>query len=408
MTTMFKWRSNPNVLARLVDGNDIKTWTARQVVLKPNEACAFIVDGRIGDIVSEKVVRNIGGGLSRHIADMMGATATDRRMLFAMTGPVDILVPFEASLADGSSVLGYTNLRLQLRKDDIPKLLNVFANHAPLLDKDALVKLVKTELITRIVVPTMAGCASQEQLRSAAFQEHLEMHTEVEMRQTLSSIGFTFLRAFISTNKTDQEKLSKLRNDLAFATQTEGANSEAVIERIAIREATTLRRIECEINVKQAKARGEVTVQAESELLQLRKQEAVWEAELKRDQGQADLRMQESSHQTTKAMDLFEQVQARKRDRIQQQQDFQDKRMDTQNELQMKMMEMAAQNGALTPEVMQEFLRQQTAQKAIDGESQGSTPASPPPMAPPANQCQSCNAVMMPDWKACPHCGWTR
>lgn len=400
MSTMFKWRSNPNIIARLVNGNDIQTWTSRQVVLKPNEACAFIIDGRIGDIISEKVVRNIGGGLSRHIADMMGATATDRRMLFAMTGPVDLLVPFEASLGDGSNVLGYTNLRVQLRKDDIPKLLNIFANHAPLLDKDALIALIREELITRIVVPAMSGCASNEQLRSAKFQEQLEMHTEVEMRQTLSSIGFTFLRAFISTNKTDQEKLARLKKDLAFATQTEGANSEAIMERIAIREATTLRRIECEINVKQAKARGEVTVQAESELLQLRKQEAVWEAELKRDQGKADLRMKESSHQTEQAMELFEQVQARKRDRVQQQQEFQEKRMDTQNDLQVKMMEMAAQSGALTPEVMQEFLRQQTAQKAIDGDSPVPTVTPPQPTV-----CSSCNAQLMPGWKACPQCG---
>ena len=41
--------------------------------------------------------------------------------------------------------------------------------------------------------------------------------------------------------------------------------------------------------------------------------------------------------------------------------------MDKQNDLQVKMMEMAAENDALTPEVMQEFLRQQTAQKAVDG-----------------------------------------
>ena len=43
--------------------------------------------------------------------------------------------------------------------------------------------------------------------------------------------------------------------------------------------------------------------------------------------------------------------------------DHQNQRMDKQNELQVKMMEMAAQNDAPTPEVMQEFLRQQTAQK---------------------------------------------
>lgn len=367
MTANFRWRSNPNIVARLVDGNDIQTWKARQVVLKPNEACAFIIDGRIGDIVSEKIVRNIGGGLGRHIADMVGATATDRRMLFAMTGPLDLWIPFSESLHDGSKAEGHMNLRIQLRKEDIPKLLNIFANHAPLLDREGLIGFLGHEVTTRCIVPAMAKCSSVEELRGSDFQEHLEMHAEVEMRQTLSTLGFTFLRAFISTNKTDQEKLARLKADLDMATNTEGVNAEALMERIAIREAATLRRIECEVNVERAKKRGEVTIQAESELLELRKQEEVWDAELKRDQGQADLRMQESSHKTDEAMRLFEQVQARKRDRVEQSQQHQDKRMDKQNDIQVKMMEMAAEHGALTPEVIQEFLRQQTAQKAIDG-----------------------------------------
>ena len=402
MTTNFKWRSNPNIVARLVDGNDIQTWKSQQVVLKPNEACAFIIDGRIGDIVSEKVVSNIGGGLGRHIAEMIGATATDRRMLFAMTGPLDLWIPFSSNLSTGSEATGHMNLRIQLRKEDIPKLLNIFANHAPLLDRAGLIGFLGHEVITRCIVPAMAKCSSIEELRSSDFQEHLEMHAEVEMRQTLSTLGFTFLRAFISTSKTDQEKLARLKADLDTATQTEGANADALMERIAIREAATLRRIECEVNVERAKKRGEVTIQAESELLELRKQESVWEAELKRDHGQLDLRMKESSHKTTQAMELFEQVQARKRDRVQQSQEHQDQRMDKQNDIQTKMMEMAAEQGALTPEVMQEFLRQQTAQKAIDGNN-SDTPATPPVAA----VCRKCQATLMPEWKACPHCGST-
>ena len=252
-------------------------------------------------------------------------------------------------------------------------------------------------------VPALAKCTSIEELRSSEFQEHLEMHTEVEMRQTLSTLGFTFLRAFISTSKTDQEKLARLKADFDFATKTEGANADALMERIAIREAATLRRIECEVNVERAKKRGEVTIQAESELLELRKQESVWEAELKRDQGRSDLRMKESSHKTSQAMDLFDQVQNRKRDRIQQSQEHQDQRMDKQNDIQTKMMEMAAQQGALTPEVMQEFLRQQTAQKAIDGTD--SVSQATPPVG---SVCQQCQAAMMPGWKACPHCGWSQ
>jgi hypothetical protein len=49
---------------------------------------------------------------------------------------------------------------------------------------------------------------------------------------------------------------------------------------------------------------------------------------------------------------------------------------------------------------MQEFLRQQTAQKAIDGSD------SEAPSTPPTNSvCQQCQAAMMPGWKSCPHCG---
>ena len=69
---------------------------------------------------------------------------------------------------------------------------------------------------------------------------------------------------------------------------------------------------------------------------------------------------------------MFAEVQARKAERIANQQEFQKQRMDSQNQLQKEIMELAAQHGALTPEVVQEMLRQQTAQKAIDGKEEDS------------------------------------
>ena len=175
------------------------------------------------------------------------------------------------------------------------------------------------------------------------------------------------------------------------------------MEKIAIREAATLRRIECEVNVAKAKAAGKVAVEIESELKELRKQEALWEAEHKRDSAKADLRMKESSHKTEQAMALFEQVQARKRDRMKQQFDHQNQRMSAQNEIQMKIMEMAAENDALTPELLQEFLKQQTAQKAVDGsglESENNNVITNT-----ENTCPNCSNTIKAEWKACPHCG---
>ena len=402
MSNRYRWRDNPNILARLIDANNLNTWKAQEVVLKPNEACAFIVDGRIGDILTEKVVSNIAGGFNRFIGDMMGVTAKDRRLLFAMTGPADISIPFSGNLPNGSKVNGFANIRVQLRSEDIPKLLNMFANSAPLLDRKRLAEVLHNELMMRVINPSLAECSDETMLRQSAFQDKFEMRTEVELRPTLSTLGFTILKAFITSNQTDNEKITQLQSELAAATNTEGAHAEALMERIAIREAATLRRIECEVNIAKAEAAGKVSVELQSELKQLRKQEAQWEAELKRDEGKANLRMKESSHKTEQAMALFEQVQAKKRARVAQQMEHQNQRMDKQNDLQMKMMEMAANNDALTPEVMQEFLRQQTAQKAVDGpggEIEASSNSSN------EQTCPSCSKPIMAGWKACPHCG---
>ena len=402
MSNRYRWRDNPNILARLIDANNLNTWKAQEVVLKPNEACAFIVDGRIGDILTEKVVSNIAGGFNRFIGDMMGVTAKDRRLLFAMTGPADISIPFSGNLPSGSKVNGFANIRVQLRSEDIPKLLNMFANSAPLLDRKRLAEVLHNELMMRVINPSLAECSDEAMLRQSAFQDKFEMRTEVELRPTLSTLGFTILKAFITSNQTDNEKITQLQSELAAATNTEGAHAEALMERIAIREAATLRRIECEVNIAKVEAAGKVSVELQSELKELRKQEAHWEAELKRDEGRANLRMKESSHKTEQAMALFEQVQAKKRERVAQQMEHQNQRMDKQNDLQMKMMEMAANNDALTPEVMQEFLRQQTAQKAVDGpggEIDSTSNSSD------EQTCHSCSKPIMAGWKACPHCG---
>ena len=155
----------------------------------------------------------------------------------------------------------------------------------------------------------------------------------------------------------------------AVEAQTAGnqANTEAELARYAQTEALTLARIEMETKVARARAQGKVTVELESDLKELRAQEAKWNAELNYERGKMEIRSDEADAKTKRAMDMFEQVQERKAARIAKQQEFQNQRMENQNQFQKEMMELAAQHGALSPEVIQELLKQQTAQKAIDG-----------------------------------------
>jgi hypothetical protein len=416
----YRWRDEPNIIARLVNADKIKTFSTQQVILKPNEAMAMIMDGRIGDILSETVVKNLAGGLGRWFGEQMGVTATDRRLLFAMTGPMDYMVPFEAAMSDGQMAKGHANLRLKIAKDDLPKLLNIFANRAPTLRRNDVTAIIQTELLNKVIQPCVAACNGTDDLRGSLFQERLEMTAEMEMRNLLSNMGFTLLKAFAITNPTDMELVDQHRARQAAIAAGESVNAEHAAHMFHQQEISALARIEMEVGIARAKAAGKVTVEMESELKDLRKREEHWQAEFKRDKALQDLELEkvETLHgldqdkkqaKVDQAMAMFEQVQAKKTARVGQMQDHQNQRMDSQNDMQMKMMEMAKEAGALTPEVMQEFFKQQTAQKAIDGDgteggrqySSSPTPQSQPP--PPPNNC--CGLVIQPGWSACPKCG---
>ena len=115
----------------------------------------------------------------------------------------------------------------------------MFANSAPLLDRKRLAEVLHNELMMRVINPSLAECSNEAMLRQSAFQDKFEMRTEVELRPTLSTLGFTILKAFITSNQTDNEKITQLQSELAAATNTEGAHAEALMERIAIREEQT-------------------------------------------------------------------------------------------------------------------------------------------------------------------------
>lgn len=389
----YRWRDSPDTISRLVNANDIQTFANQQVMLKPNEVCVLIIDGKIGDILTETHLKSMAGGFSRWLGDKVGLTASDRRLLFAMSGPMDYWVPFEGQLSNGEAAKGFANLRLKMNTEDVPKLLNYFANNAPVLDRNGLINIIRNEVIARVVTPCLASCSSAADLRGAAFLEQFEMTAEIEMRNLLANLGFTLLKSFPITNPTDMEMVQRHRATVEAQTTGTQVNTDAQIAHYAQTEAITLARIQMENNVKRAHAKGQVTIELEHDLKGLRAEEARWDAELNRDKGQMNLRVDEADAKAKRAMDMFSQVQARKADRVQNQNEFQNQRMAAQNELQSKMMEMAADHGALTPEVMAEFLRQQTAQKAVDSSKQ---------VAP--TNC-SCGILLQPGWKACPGCG---
>ena len=292
-------------------------------------------------------------------------------------------------------------MRLQIQRDDVPKLVNIFANSGRELNRGFFVKMYETEIMSRVVVPLLSKQADINAVRSSDFADMIEMAVRAEMRGSFDQYGITMLRAFAVVNETDLEKLQAYTQQTKVMAARADLVNETALDAIDRQQTLTLARIEAEANVAKAKARGEVEVALESELLELRKQEAEWAAQRDDMAARQDIQLDGKQRKMEIAMSAFEQVQAAKRERMAQEADANLTRQQHTDDIQREMMQMAAESGALTPEVMQTFLEQQSAQKGHDNKS-----AVAPEQAP-SSSCPSCGENVQIGWQVCPHCGIT-
>ncbi len=315
MAQAYKWRSEPNIIARMVDGNEIKTWRSRNITLKPNEACVFVVDGQIGPIFSDRMVNQIGGGFTRHVANIFGATATDRRILFGMTGPFDIAIPFSTLTQRGLQVQGHVRLRLKLMKEDLPKMLNYFTNHGSTLNRLNIVNLFKEHVNQRLIAASFSNCDSESTIRSEQFQAMFSMNAEALLRHPLASVGLTLLSVYAVTERTSSEHLALHRVRVEQGTEQEQINATARQKAIEVREGIALRTIACEVEVARAKIRGDQTLEVERELIHIRALEAVLRSEDERNMRLMAEHERQKATRIEQAVAMFERVQSAKRER---------------------------------------------------------------------------------------------
>ena len=396
-----RWRDSPEVIARMIDSGSIQSWTVKNIVLKPNETCVIMADGKIQDILSETVLKNYVGGFTRWLGSKIGVGSRDHKMIFAMTGPFDLLFKMEGATADGGRVNGMLNMRLQIQRDDVPKLVNIFTSSGRELNRGFFVKMYEQEIMSRVIIPLLSKQADINAVRSSDFADLLEMAVRAEMRGSFDQYGITMLRAFAVVNETDLEKLQSYTQQTNVMAARADVVNETALAAIDRQQSLTLARIEAEANIAKAQARGEVEAALEGELLELRKQEAEWSAERHDISARQDIELDGKERKMDIAMNAFEQVQAAKRARMAQQSDADISRQENTDDIQREMMKMAADNGALTPEVMQTFLEQQSAQKSNDNPQPISQETGP------ISTCGNCSGQIQLGWQACPHCGNT-
>lgn len=374
--TRFRWRTNPTVIARYVMGHHVPA--GMEVTLKPNEACVVVEDGRVAGVATQQhmeVNPNVGM-LSR----MFGRNQPNRSFLFVFLGPHDVLFPVEVTTGDGQVLSGICSMRVAFTRESVPRLLQVPAKGAHEITVAELAKVLHPEVLAHLR-GVMSGHGADDLRRGDGLEDLL--HTlEQRMRATLSSYGLTQQSSFVSWNESDSQELLRMQRDL-----------EHLVERNAILDATAAAEMEqalsarvraAEQQSRMANAEASAQIAADGALERARWQELAATEGVQHDarrtqeiaeaqhqvemarleaQRQAEQAAPEQAQREAKVAEaarLFDEVQARKRDRMAMEAEREQARLDAVSAGSDKMIETLSRIAETSddPQVAMEALRQ--------------------------------------------------
>tara|TARA_Y100000589_G_scaffold92450_1_gene87347 strand:- start:7690 stop:8913 length:1224 start_codon:yes stop_codon:yes gene_type:complete len=339
----YKWRNNPAVIAKYVHDRDVPK--GAEVTLKPNEACVVVEDGRISGIATQKHMEvNPEAGL---LSKMFGRGNPKRTFLFVFLGPHELILRIEGMTSDGRSASGFMVMRVSISRESASRLLQLPAKGNMEITAASLVEILESEVNARL--KPVIHQITEDQLRNVDATSDLMMEVRTGMRSTFESLGIQLQTSFVNWNTTEAEKVLKMRGDLSAM-----ADRNAIMEEQQIMEmekilAANLRAAELEARSRMSSLAAEERAKSEVDLAALR---AAGDLDLERwnqtarlyserEELRRDQEMAEADHQVSlaereaerqrilrenelqteerkqkSAMEMFDHVQARKRERM--------------------------------------------------------------------------------------------
>jgi hypothetical protein len=289
---------------------------------------------------------------------MFGRGNPKRTFLFVFLGPHDLLLRLNTQTTDGQPAIGMLNLRLNITREQAPKLLQLPAKGKMEITTGTLVDALEKEIQANLN-PMIQG-QTLESLRTVEATEELLAELRVSMRATVTSFGFTFDNVFVNWDQTESERLLKMRADLenlvmrnTIIDESEASEMERILShnmrkaelqaRLNMTGVSAEERAKVELELAKVKSAGELEMARWNQLnqLQIAKQDARRGQELsdahhdvevtqiklegdreisqfqdERADAELDRKLAEKKGKAEVAMDLFAGVQDRKKERM--------------------------------------------------------------------------------------------
>ena len=351
----YKWRNNPAVIAKYVHDREVPK--GAEVTLKPNEACVVVEDGRISGIATQKHMEvNPEAGL---LSKIFGRGNPKRTFLFVFLGPHELILRIEGMTSDGRSASGFMVMRVSISRESASRLLQLPAKGNMEITAATLVEILESEVNARL--KPIIHQLTEDQLRNADATSDLMMEVRTAMRSTFESLGVQLQTSFVNWNTTEAEKVLKMRADLSAM-----ADRNAIMEEQQIMEmekilAANLRaaeldarsrmsslaaeeRAKSEVDLAALRAEGDLDLERwnqsarlysekenlrrETEMAEADHQVGLAEREAERQRILQETDIQTEERKQKSAMEMFDQVQARKRERMAMEADREQNRID--------------------------------------------------------------------------------
>ena len=339
----FRWRTNPTVIAHYMNDADVPRQA--EVTLKPNEVCVVLENGKIVGSVSQthmEVSPQVG-----LFGTLFGKSNPVRSFIFAFTGPHAVLVQVRGVADNGDEINCLITLKLEITRETAPRLISFPAKGT---------MTVQAGNIATLVSPAVSSAALQHlrgmdaaSMRTVQANEDVMYAVKTALRATLDEHGMAFRSGFITWSTTAAEQQLQHQHDLERLQLSKDIESDKqaveldhlikseqrkheVNARMALVGVQAKEAAELKLELERIKGAGELDLQTwrQQQHLQDQQMDAARTEALKVAQADVELAKLEAERQKTlasvahdaedqkmnRAMNMFEQVQAKKQERM--------------------------------------------------------------------------------------------
>tara|TARA_B100001113_G_scaffold353134_1_gene356457 strand:- start:2065 stop:3237 length:1173 start_codon:yes stop_codon:yes gene_type:complete len=369
--------------------NDADVPREAEVTLKPNEVCVVLENGKIVGSVSQQHLQvNPEIGL---FSKLFGKTNPVRSFMFAFTGPHSILVQVRGISEGGDEINCLVTLKIEVTRETATRLLTFPAKGT---------MMVQAKDIADILSPVVNSTALQhlhglnaDSMRTVQVNDDLMYAVKTALRGTLDEHGLTYRTGFVTWSSTaaeqqlqhqhDLERLQLARNkeseqqavELDHFIRTEQRKHE-VNARMALVGVQAKEAAEMKLELERLKASGEFNLQQwrqqqelDNEQAESERSKAIKDAETsvelakleaERQKALGSIEKDAENDKMARAMEMFEQVQARKRDRMQIKNEQEQQRLDKHTKASQSTIDVLEKIAANSddPQVQMEALKQ--------------------------------------------------